>query len=102
MSSLIAMSTARSSNGSSCEGLAVVGRGQEARNALDLAGVAFFGKLEQPGECLGAGLRSLARPGFARCDLCIDGIGAHARHLGVIGRRMAGPMFRPVERSRRR
>ena len=48
------------------EGLAVVGRGEEASDARDLAGVAGFGELQQPREGLGAFAGGLAGAGGER------------------------------------
>ncbi len=50
----MASSTARSSNRSKGEGLAVVGRRDEEGDAPDLAGVAGFGELQQPLEGVAA------------------------------------------------
>lgn len=69
---------------SQLEGLAVVRRGEEARNARDLAGVALLGQLQQPCECQGAGLRGLKGSRITRGDLGIDGVVAHVKLLGCL------------------
>ena len=66
------------------EGLAVVRRGQEARDARDLAGVARLGQLQQPREGLGAGLSRLERQRIAGGNLGIDGVVAHVKLLGFL------------------
>jgi hypothetical protein len=84
MSLLMAMSTARSSKRVELEGLTVVRRGQEARDARDLAGVARLGQLQQPRKGLGADLGRLERQRIAGGDLGVDDVLNHVRLLGCM------------------
>jgi len=84
------------------EGLAVVGGGQEARDARDSARVALFGQREQARTGLGAslcGLCGLARPCIASGDLGIDGVLTHT-YLLSSAERTASPMVGPADRAR--